>query len=131
MTTAKRYPLSTINGVPIPLDVIRPSGVIRKAFLASGATTAEALPAGTEVIAVRTTQDCFIKFANEAAAKPVSASPSVEVQASVFLQAGEVQFLSPELLYYSVIGDIADGTLTIQLIESWNGVTLELQQSRI
>ena len=131
MTTANLYPLSTINGTPIPLDILRPTGVLRKSFLFSGATTAEALPSTAGVIMLRSTKDCFIKFANSSATKPTSATPSVVVTDTLYLQKNEVQVVAPSLLYYSVIGDTEDGVLTIQFIETWSAVALPMQVTRI
>ena len=123
----QRYPLSTISGQYIPLEVLRPSSVIRKDFLSASATTAEALPAGAELLMVRTTTDCFIKFANSSATKPTSASPSAPVVDTVYIQRGEVQAISPLALFYSVIGDTADGTVTIQVLETWQSISLDIQ----
>lgn len=130
IATAK-YPFSSKDGTPIPLDVLRPYGVLRKNFNSSTGTTAEALPTGTEVLMIRTTEDCFIKFANSAATKPISATPSVAVDDLLFLQKNEIQTVSPPAAYFSVIGDETSGVLTIQIIETWAGVALNTQISNI
>jgi hypothetical protein len=130
IATAK-YPFSAKDGTPIPLDVVRPYGVLRKDFNSSTGTAAEALPADVEVLMIRATEDCFIKFANSAATKPVSATPSVLVEDLLYLQKNELQVVSPPALYYSIIGDATSGTVTLQLLETWASISLDTQISRI
>lgn len=120
-STKQRYPLSTLAGQPIPLDVIRPSGLIKASYLAASATAAVALPAGTELLLVRATTDCFIKFANSAATKPSSAITTD----LLYLRRGEIQVVSPMALFYSVIGDTVNGDLFIQTLETWMSVSLD------
>jgi len=120
-STKQRYPLSSINGLPIPLDVIRPSGLIRVSYLEASASVAAALPAGTELLLVRSTTDCFIKFANSSATKPTASV----VADTLYLPAGEIQVISPMNLYYSVIGNTLDGELFLQVLETWMSVSLD------
>jgi len=117
----QRYPLSTLNGQYIPLDVIRPSGLIKASYLTASASAAAALPAGTELLLIRSTTDCFIKFANSAATKPTS----TVVADTLYLRRGEVQVVSPMSLFYSVIGDTIDGDLFIQTLETWQSLSLD------
>lgn len=125
-----RYPLSTVSGQHIPLDILRPSAIIKKDFLSSSASSATALPIDTEVIMLRATQDCFIKFHNSSATKPISGNPSTPVVDTLYLQRGEVQAVAPLYPYYSVIGDTVDGILYIQVLETWAGLSLDASQRR-
>lgn len=120
-SSKQRYPLSTLNGQYIPLDVIRPSGLIKVSYLTASASAAAALPASTELLLVRSTTDCFIKFANSAATKPTS----IVVADTLYLRRGEIQVVSPMALFYSVIGDTANGDLFIQILETWQSLSLD------
>ncbi|EKD22435.1 MAG: hypothetical protein ACD_86C00004G0005 [uncultured bacterium] len=120
-SSKQRYPLSTLNGQYIPLDVIRPSGLIKISYLEASASAAVALPAGTELLLVRSTSDCFIKFANSSATKPTN----IVVADTLDLRAEEYRVVSPMDLYYSVIGDTVDGELFIQILETWMSLSLD------
>jgi len=121
-SSKQRYPLSTLNGQYIPLDVIRPSGLIKASYLSASATAAAALPAGAELLLVRSTTDCFIKFANSSATKPTS----TVIADTLYLRRGEIQVISPMNLFYSVIGDTVNGDLFIQILETWMTLSLDV-----
>lgn len=129
--TAQRYPFSTPEGAAIPLDILRPVGVLKKDFLSASGSAAEALPANTLAVLVRATRSCFIRFSNAPATKPISATPSVVIADTLYLEEGEIQTISPGKLFYSVIGDTEAGTLTMQILETWAGLVTEAQINRV
>lgn len=124
------YPFSTKEGAVIPLDIIRPSGIMRKNFITASASVSDSLVALTPVIILEATADCFVRF-NAAATVPVSGSPSTIISDQIFVQAGRAVVCSPKSPNFTVIGDTAAGVLTIQLIEQWAGLGHEVSYSRI
>lgn len=128
MAANNRYPLATMDGKYIPLDILKPISSIVKNFTAV-ATTAEALPAGVEILRIRATQNCWIKFADSVAVAPVSATPSIAVTDTHYLIAGTWDVVSPPALYYSVIRDTVDGILIIEPLVKWAILGLEAQSS--
>lgn len=124
MATNNRYPLSTIDGNSIPLDVMKPVGVQFLSFTVASTSPIQ-LPPNTQVIAVRTTTECLIKYANAAAVIP--AYDGTLVEDSQYLNSSEIQFIVPPSLYLSVIGMGGSGLLTIQILETWTGLGTETQ----
>lgn len=125
---ANRYPLSTLDGKYIPLDIYKPISAIVKNF-AAAATTVQTLPVGTEVLRIRSTQNCWIGFANTLAVAPVHATPSVAVADMLYLVAGVWEVISPPAMYFSVIRDTVDGILILEPLVKWAILGLEAQVS--
>ena len=130
MTTINRYPFATRDGKSIPTDIIKITSSILKAFTAAS-TIAEALPTGTEVVKLRATQNCWIKFANSVTVAPVSATPSVGQVDTLYLLANEWTIVAIPAEYYSVIRDTVDGTLIIMPLTKWAILGLEAQIGHI
>lgn len=124
----QRYPLSTADGTPIPLEVIRPKDMLRKAFLSGEGSALAQLPAGTVLAILRTTADCFLRFDSVAA---IPATDGTPVSRELFVPANEVIFCAVPSLSYSVIGDGFAGTLTIQVIDTWASAASLVSQQRV
>lgn len=121
------YPFSTKEGEIIPLDIIRPSGALKKAIPTGTGTTAETLgTAATPIVILRSDVNCFVCFGN------IAVVPGSTIVANtVYIAAGETVVCAPGSTTYSVIGDGATGTLIVQLIEQWAGLGHETSYSAI
>ena len=117
------YPLSTQDGVPIPLDIIRPYGTMRLSIPTGTGLSLVALGVTVPILILRSTVDCFIRFGTVASV-PVG---SVLLN-SLFLPSNETIVVAPSLTSISVIEDgvLGTGKLTIQLVEQWAGLGREL-----
>ena len=128
---SKRYPLSTSDGKYIPLDVVRPSSLITFSLLSATGSTPTILPDETELIKVRSSVDAFFQFfsASTAMTPVVAGTPK---DSAIFLPANVDVILSPPVdkAWYSAIGATGPGILYMQILECWNGLTLQSQISR-
>ena len=79
----QRYPLATPDGVPIPLEVIRPYGIVKQAFTTtvSGNIT---LAAAVEIASFYATEDCIVRF-GAAASNPAD---GVTLANAIFIPKG-------------------------------------------
>jgi hypothetical protein len=114
------YPLSTQDGNPIPLDIIRPLGVIRLSIPIGTGSSLVALGIPVPILVLRSTVDCFIRFGTVASIPSFPMLPD-----TCYLPANETIVISPALTDISVIGDILAGVLTIQFIDQWAGLGKE------
>lgn len=128
-TTLKQsqlYPLSTENSDAIPLDVIRPTGIIRLAL--SAPTTDLVIPEEVKIAAFYSKLGCFIHFGLLMPNPPISNT-----------YYPDALFIPPGVIITSVIPSVnakvvplsADGELIIQGIYKWAGVGLDRQVNRI
>ena len=117
------YPLSTQDGVPIPLDIIRPYGTMRLSIPSGTGLALVALTVVVPILVLRSTVDCFIRFGTVATI-PVSSM----LLDSLFLPANETIVVAPGLTDISVIEDgvLGTGKLTIQFLDQWAGLGKEL-----
>lgn len=120
------YPFSTKDGGVIPLEIIRPSGVMRKSFITGAASASDSLVALVPIIMLEATQDCFVRFGAIAAVVPVSGTPSTIITDQIYVPAGRTVVCSPKSPNFTVIADTVAGVLTIQLIEQWAGLGHEI-----
>lgn len=127
----KVYPFSTADGQAIPVDIVRPHGVIKKSFLSSGATAAMSVPDTIDVFSVVATEDCLIKFAASSASAS-ALSDGVLATDMMFIPADILTVVSPPLdkKSFSLRGDSANGTAVIQFFETWKGLSLQSQRTR-
>jgi len=127
MATAQRYPLSTADGQSIPLEVVKPLGVLRMPFTAASfnsQTLAETYL--DKIFVVSASEDCYLSFASSASAL---VDNSV-VPESLYIPAGlSIAFVSNSL-HLSTIGVSTSGVLHVQIIDTWAGLVLEAQVSR-
>lgn len=132
------YPFATNDGKAIPLDVIRPYGVVRKSFTNDTATTALDIPATIQVIAMLSNKDCLVQFATSSAAATAFSDGVLKVDA-VFIPADILTVLVPPVdkRSYSIIGaftpidgDDLEGQLVIQMLQKWAGLSALAQIPR-
>lgn len=127
-TAAERelYPLSTSDSKSIPLETIWPLRALRKS-VAPDATTDLTIPAGMDLVSIRSTVDLLIDFAN-AATYPIS-------DATVYPNA---LFVAAETIYTVRLPNTGavnivpllpgvSGTLYIQEIQKWAALGLQRQ----
>lgn len=124
-STTKKYPLSTPDGISIPLDVIRPNSFMLINF--TTVVSAEfTVPTGVEIMSIVATEDCVINFGG-APVLPVSGTLYTN---SVSIERDQRLTVSPTASTFKVIGETASGTLRINFIDNWAALTLTTQQSR-
>lgn len=132
MTAAqKRYPLSTADGKSIPLDAVRPYSFLALGVTPGAGTAAKQLPAEVELFSVMATVDCYLRF--YAVATVVGAMVTdTEVLDTLFIPAGLHIVVSPPIgkEFFSARALSAAGTLYMQFLESWTGLTLQSQITR-
>lgn len=113
-TPVNLYPLSTVDGKHVPLDVIKPIGLVTINFGSTVDGTGTITSTGSLVV-LRSSADCFIKF-DTSVAKPANESYASGL---LFLEAGEVMTVAPLGTSISVIGLTNSGTLFVQEIHAW------------
>lgn len=128
---AGRYPLSTAEGTPIPLEVIRPYGTVSKTFTAVGASSTVDVPATVDVFSVLSTEDCVIQFA----ASSASASALVDgvlTADAITIVANLLTTVSPPIdkRNMSLRGLTASGSAYFNFYEKWAGLSLSPQSTR-
>lgn len=126
-----RYPLSTADGKAIPLDTVRPYGIVKKSFLSASGSSAISIPSTVSVVAAYATEDCFIKFA--ASGATISApSDGVAMTDAIFVPADSLMVFTPPVDKRSIaiIGDSANGSLILSYLETWNGLSMQSQVTR-
>lgn len=128
---AGRYPLSTGDSQAIPLDIIRPEGLIMIQFSKDHPSTAVTLPAGYDCYSLHSDVQCMIQFAASNASAAVPAD-RVFVADALCVPAHTVLIMSPPIgkRSISVISTKNPGTLIIQAIQTWSGLSLKNQQLR-
>jgi hypothetical protein len=124
-STTQRYPLSTADGKSIPLDVIRPLGLLFKTFT-SVVSADIAVPGTCEIISFTATEDCIICFGSAAS---VPADGSL-LSNGVFIPQNLRITVAPTAATFTVIRHTADGYVAVQFIDKWAGLALETQYSR-
>jgi len=119
------YPFSTVDGVPIPLDIIRPLGVLRISIPINTGSDLLALGVVTPILVLRSTVNCFVRFGT------IATIPSTTmIGDSVYIPANETLVVAPGLTDISVIGENLVGVLDVQLLEQWAGLGKELPYRR-
>lgn len=124
-STTKRYPLSTPDGISIPLDVIRPNSFLLLDFtlVVSAAIT---VPTGVEIMSMTATEDCIINFGGNAV-DPVSGTI---YSGSICVERDQRVTVAPIATTFTVIGETASGVLRVNFIDNWAALTLTTQQQR-
>lgn len=127
MTTANRYPLSTPDGKAIPLDLIKPLGVLRLSFTAA-AHNSQTLPSAYQdkIFTAYSTEDCYLDFK----ATPAAVIDDVVSTDTLFIPAGVLIAFISNSLYIAARGSTASGIVQIQIIDIWAGLLLESQVNR-
>lgn len=128
-TPAGIYPFSTQDGKVIPLDIIKPLGIIVCAFEAAGGIVATSVIPGGSVVGVLTSDaDCFVQFG-------LPSLPSALVNNTlyldtVFILANAVVTVTLPPGAISIVGRAKAGSLVIQIIDQWVGLGLVNQYGR-
>lgn len=115
------YPFATQDGKSIPLDIIRPSGLLFKSFTTTPAEIT--IPEGYPVAAIIADKACLIKFNGS-----ISGFVENTVYTDLLLVPAETIVIVSILSGIgSVRGITETGTVYIQLIEKWAGLALDKQ----
>ena len=120
------YPLSTPDGIAIPLDVVSPTGYMYIPFSATP-TVALALPATSDMIVLTCDEDCIIRFSNDLAVIPPASSYMVD---TLYLRKNMQTIVYPQKKFISVKRLVMDGTLHLQFIDTWHGLALASQYEK-
>ena len=120
------YPFATQDGQAIPLDILRPSGLVLIAFTDSASVELE-VPDDQSVAIFIATSTCAIQFGSVLPAPLVGSTLYPD---TLLVPAGQAvaSVLSPGLC--SVLGLSSDGQLFVQFIEKWAGLALDRQYTR-
>lgn len=127
MATSKRYPLSTPEGNSIPLEVVKPLGLLRIPF--TSAAYASVILASTfqdKIFIASSDVDCYVSIEQT----PENVVDSVVSNDIIYIPAGTMIAFISNTLYLSARGVSASGTVHIQIIDTWAGLALETQISR-
>ena len=123
-TPSDLYPLSTIDGKEVPLEVIKPIGIMIASF-SSSPSSPVAIPDASKLIGISSTEDCFVLFANATISVPAN---NTYVSGVLFVPADTIITVIPSAAYYSVVSASSNnGTLTLQFLETWHGLALPTQ----
>lgn len=125
-STTQRYPLSTPDGTPIPMEIIKPHSFVQKNFIAGIVSAAVAVPTDVEIMSITTTEDCIIKFGGTAAL-PVDNTPLLD---SMFIDKNVRICLAPKAATFTIMGISLDGVANIQFIEKWAGLAVQTQYQK-
>lgn len=118
-----RYPLSSGKGQPIPLDVIRPTGLYYLALTENAATASFELPDNSNIYTLFSDVDSIVQFASSST--PATAlTPSTLKSDALLLMNNMILTISPPLekRWISFFA-LTTGGVYIQAHESWSGVT--------
>ena len=124
-STSQRYPLSTPDGLSIPLDVIKPHSIVLLNFTTMTASAVVAIPDGIEIASLYSTEDCVIQFGGTAAVP----ANGVNTPNALVLTKDVITVIAPPLVTLTAIGLSTAGSLRIQFIEKWAGLALVKQIS--
>ena len=125
---AGRYPLSTVTGDAIPLDILKPLAVIPVNYNA-GAFSAFSLNAAytDKPLNCYSTTDCWLTWAGA----PILPSNGVANVSTLFIPAGILISFIANATSFNVSGDALAGKLILQVVEAWSGLALEIQTNRV
>lgn len=123
------YPFSTEDSKAIPLDIIRPLGVLVKSFLGAGVASVT-IPAGWKTASFYSPTGCFIQFA--AAVLPGPLLENVSYDSTLFVPPNCV-VTSTVIEGVATIAALnsVGGYLVVQGIQKWAGLALARQASRV
>lgn len=120
------YPFSTPSGDPIPLEIIKPYGLIRVDFT-DEVSAQVSIPTGTGFLVLRATTACYMRLGGSAAI-PAAGDHIVNL---VFVDAGEVVVIDHALhTFFTVIQYAAAGVLHVQTVIKYTDVRKSAQMDR-
>ena len=119
------YPFATQDGQAIPLDILKPNGLLVVPFTAASAKSIT-LPASAVVGMFISSEACFVSFEHDISAITID----IFLPKVLLVPFGSTVSSSIPAQEIQVKGADKDGTLYIQLIEQWAGLALAHQYSR-
>lgn len=122
MSLSQVYPFATQDGKAIPLDIIKPSGLIFTNFTDS-ADVSITIPEGYPVAAIIANTACFIRFGD-------SIGTLVEntfYNNLLLIPSNTITIVSLIVGSAKVRGLTDSGSVYLQLIEKWAGLALDKQ----
>ena len=125
-STTQRYPLSSPDGTPIPLEIMKPHSFIQKSFLSNVASSVVNVPTDVEIMSITVTEDCILKF-NGTASLPVD---GVSIADAVLVEKYTRICIAPKAATFTLIGMSARGIANIQFIEKWAGLAVQAQYQK-
>ena len=126
-----RYPLSTAEGTAIPLDVIRPYGIIKIPFTSGSGSSSITIPSDVEVLNVYSDVDCLIQFATSNASASALVDNTFKSDA-MYVSADVFTIISPPVdkKAFSIRGISASGNCVVQYLRKWTALALQPQFAR-
>lgn len=127
MATAGRYPLSSPDGQAIPLEVIKPLGVLVINHTTAG-FTATTIPSAyiDKIFIASSTQDCYISTS----ASPVSPTPGTVAANIIYVPATMTVAFVGNTDTLNIKSISANGQLILQIVDTWASLALEQQITR-
>ena len=124
-TPSELYPFATQDGQSIPLDILKPNGLLIIPFTTASAKSIT-LPDTAPVAMFISSEACIISFDADISSVPVDTFLSKVL----IVPFGSIVSSYIPSLPIQVRGLDSDGTLYIQLIEQWAGLALAAQFRR-
>lgn len=118
------YPFATKDGKVIPLDIIRPKGLIMQDFSASTGENIT-IPVGSEIAILIATEDCIFFEASATSANPIVSG--TYYTKALFVPKGIAVTVTIVAGTAKVLGQGVAGKLSIQVVEKWAGLALDVQ----
>ena len=125
-TLSDIYPFATQDGKAIPLDILKPSGLILHAYTEGSASTL-IIPEQYQVGMFLATTSCLVCFGEELVKPFVD---SIIYENTLLVPSGNVVSSAIRHPSLSIIGLNEGGQLYIQLIDRWAGLALDRQYQR-
>lgn len=125
-STTQRYPLSSPDGTPIPLEIMKPHSFLQKSFLTASASSAVTVPTDVEILSITTTEDCILKFGGTATLP----TDNVAIADAVLVEKYTRICIAPKAATFTLRGLTADGVANIQFVEKWAGLAVQTQYQK-
>lgn len=125
MSLDQVYPFSTQDGKAIPLDIIRPSGLLYRNFTELAESSLN-IPDGYPVAAVIADKPCLVKFAGSIGIL----AEDIVYSDLLIVPANTITIVSLLSGVGAVKGLTEAGTIYVQLIKKWAGLALDKQFTR-
>lgn len=125
-STTQRYPLSSPDGTPIPLEIMKPHSFLQKVFNATTASADVNIPTDVEIMSITVTEDCIIKFGGSATI-PVD---NVALTDTILVEKYTRVCVAPKAATCTLIGLTLSGVANIQFVEKWAGLAVQTQYQK-
>lgn len=125
MTIKGLYPLSTQDGKAIPLDVVKPSTLVKADFVAATPLSVT-IPADTAICYLFATKACVLRMA--AVALPAVLVSGTEYANAIFIPENMPMTLLLEAGEAYVLGE-ESGSIYISAVEQWGALLQQRQAS--